>query len=109
MGGGHWPPASPWTTSDSWWDSDNNPHSVSLSVRFDSPVNGGGTNEIQGIDWVIDPGCPWRWMIIDRSDNVRVSMEMSTDTGTFDVDALAGIGVHLFADIGTLTAGSTGA
>jgi hypothetical protein len=105
MGKGAWPPASPWSTSDTWWDTDNQPHPFTLSVRFDSPVNGGGTNAIQGIDYVIDPGCPWRWMIIDRPDGARVALEMTADTGTFDAEALAGIGVEFFADIGSLTAG----
>jgi hypothetical protein len=107
MGGGHWPPASPWSTADSWWDPDGNPHPYTLAVRFDSPVNGGGTGELYGIDYTIDPDCPWRYVIIQRADDVSVSLNMVDDFGTFDATDLSDIGLAVFDDIGSISASDT--
>lgn len=102
---GPWPPASPWVWGDSFWDQDGSPHPLTFYVRFDSPVNGGGTLVLDSIDYERDPECPWHFMIVDRADSVRVSLEMTGETGTFDTAALNGIGLEMFDDIGSLTAG----
>jgi hypothetical protein len=102
---GPWPPASPWVWGDSFWDEDGNQHPLTFYVRFDSPVNGTGTLVLQGIDYERDSEVPWDYMIVDRADAERVSLEMTGETGTFGPEELNGIGLETFDDIGSLTAG----
>lgn len=103
-----WPPASPWVWTDSWWDGDI-PHDITLSVRFDSPVNGGGTLALQGVDYDIDPGCPWRYLIVDKPDGTRIAQKIPDGgrTGTIGPVALASRGLSTFTDIGSITVGVT--
>jgi hypothetical protein len=102
---GPWPPASPWVWGDSFWDQDGNPHPLTMYVYFDSPVNGGGTLTLDRIDYERDAENPWHYMIVDRADSERVSLEMTAETGTFGTAALNDIGLESFNDIGSLTAG----
>lgn len=107
-GRGAWPPASPWVWQDSWWQGDNE-YSLILSVRFDSPVNGTGTLVLQGLDYDIDPNCPWRWLIVVKPDGTRVTQQIPQGgrTGTVGAAALATKGLTSFNDLGSITAGAT--
>lgn len=102
-----WPPASPWVWSDSWWDGDT-PQSITLSVRFDSPVNGGGTLALQGVDYDVAPGCPWRYLIVDKPDGTRVAQKIPDGgrAGTIGPNGLASRGLSTFTDIGSITVGA---
>lgn len=108
MPGSAWPPASPWVWSDSWWDG-NNEHSITLSFRFDSPVNGGGTLALQGLDYDIDPNCPWRYLIVVKPDGTRITQKIPDGgrTGTINATVLANRGLSTFTDLGSITAGVT--
>lgn len=101
-----WPPASPWVWTDSWWVGDI-PYSITLSVRFDSPVNGGGTLALQGVDYDIDPNCPWRYLIVDKPDGTRIAQKIPDGgrTGTIGPGPLAARGLSTFTDIASITAG----
>lgn len=109
MGGAPWPPASPWVWTDSWWGTDGLPYDITLSVRFDSPVNGGGTLALQGVDYDIDPNCPWRYIIVDKPDGTRIAQRIPDGgrTGTVGKNALNTRGLVLFTDIAQITAGAT--
>jgi hypothetical protein len=107
MAHGAWPPASPWVWKDSWWNG-NAEYSVVLSFRFDSPVNGGGTNQLQGCDYDLDPDCPWKYLIIVRAtDNARLVQKIPSvsRTGTITAQQLHNFGLDLFTDIGSVTVG----
>lgn len=103
-----WPPASPWVWTDSWWDGPT-AYSITLSVRFDSPVNGGGTLALQGVDYDVDPNCPWRYLIVDKPDGTRIAQKIPDGgrTGTIGPAGLASRGLSTFTDIGSITAGSS--
>ena len=107
MGGGKWPPASPWVWSDSWWDSQSNARSIVLSFRFDDNVTGGGTFALQGCDYNLDPQCPWGWLIVVRSNGTRITQQIprGSRTGTITATQLASVGLNVFTDIGSITAG----
>jgi hypothetical protein len=101
-----WPPASPyvWTAA---WDGDTQNNSITLTVNFDSPVNGGGTLALQGIDYDIDPGCPWRFIIIDKPDHTRIALHIQQGgrSGTFNQASLSARGLNTFSDIAQITVG----
>lgn len=109
MPGGAWPPASPWVWASQWWDTEGNPQAITLSVRFDSPVNGGGTLALQGLDYDIDPGCPWRFILVDKPDGTRTAVQIPAGgrSGTISKAALNTRGFMSFSDIGQITAGVT--
>lgn len=110
LGRGAWPPASPWVWSDTWWDAQQNPKVISLSWRFDSPVNGGGTNALQGLDYDVDPNCPWRWIILVKPDGTKITHQIPQGgrTGTITATQLAAIGLTTFADVSnSITVGAT--
>jgi hypothetical protein len=109
MGGGKWPPASPWVWQDTWWDANNNPKSIILSFRFDDNVTGGGTLAFQGCDYDLDPACPWQYLIVVRSDGTRITHQIPriSRTGTITATQLAAVGLHIFTDIGSITVGET--
>jgi len=106
MGGGAWPPASPWVWTDQWWQG-GQPYSITLSFRFDSPVNGSGTLALQGLDYDVDPNCPWRYIIVDKPDGSRISQRIPAGgrTGTVTAGQLASRGLTSFNDLGSITAG----
>lgn len=108
MGGGAWPPASPWVWIGRWWNASNQPFEIVLNIRFDSPVNGGGTNALQGVDYDLDPQCPWEYLIVGRSDGVLLSRQIprTTRTGTITASQLHTFGLDSFLDIGYITVGS---
>jgi hypothetical protein len=107
MGGGAWPPSSPYLWSDSWWDAQGNAKTIALSIRFDSPVNGGGTNVLQGVDYDLDPACPWSYLIVVKPDGTRIAQQIprTARTGTITAAQLASVGLNLFTDIGSITVG----
>ncbi len=109
MGGGAWPPASPWVWQDSWVDAGGNQKDLIISVRFDSPVNGGGTLALQGVDYDLDPSCPWQYLIVVKPDGTRIVQQIprTARTGTIGKAALASRGLTSFNDIGSITAGDT--
>lgn len=102
-----WPPASPWIWTDQWWDG-NTPFNISLTIRFDSPVNGSGTLALQGIDYDCDSGCPWRFILIDKPDHSRTALPIPPGnlSGTFNPASLAGRGLNTFTDLAQVTVGS---
>ena len=109
MGGGAWPPASPYTWVGTWWNAQNAKREIILSIRFDSPVNGGGTNALQGVDYDLDPQCPWEYLIIVKSDGTVLSRQIprGSRTGTITAAQLHNFGLDSFLDIGSITVGST--
>lgn len=109
LGRGAWPPASPYVWQDSWTDPQGNRRTIVLSWRFDSPVNGGGTNVLQGLDYDLDPQCPWEILIVVRSDGVRITQQIprTARTGTIGPTPLANRGLNTFLDIGSITVGQT--
>jgi hypothetical protein len=108
-GGGRWPPASPWVWQDSWWDAQGAQKSIVLSFRFDDAVTGGGTFALQGMDYDLDPACPWAWLIVVRSDGTRITQQIprTSRTGTITTTQLSARGLNAFTDIGSVTAGTT--
>ncbi|MFB9925980.1 hypothetical protein ACFORO_12625 [Amycolatopsis halotolerans] len=109
MAKGAWPPASPWVCQFSWYDATGAQKNIVLSIRFDSPVNGGGTNALQGVDYDLDPACPWAWLIVVRSDGTRITHQIPrvSRTGTITAAQLTAIGLNSFLDIGSVTVGTT--
>ena len=110
-----WPPPSPWVWTDSWWGTDGLPYDITLWVRFDSTTNADGTPNpagtlaLQGVDYDIDPNCPWRYIIVDKPDGTRIAQQIPQGgrTGTIGKNALNTRGLVLFTDIGDITAGVT--
>lgn len=109
MSKGAWPPASPWVWTDSWYDANGTAASATLSFRFDSPVNGGGTNQLQGCDWTLDANCPWTWLIVVKADGTRLTQQIPATkqnrSGTITAQQLHNFGLDLFTDIGSVTVG----
>lgn len=108
-GGGRWPPASPYVWQDSWYDAQGSQKSIVLTFRFDDAVTGGGTFNFTGVDFDLDPACPWQVLIIVRSDGTRIthSIPRVSRTGTISPAQLATHGLNKFTDIGSITAGAT--
>lgn len=107
MAHGAWPPASPWVWQASWWDAQGAQKSIVLSFRFDDAVTGGGTFALQGMDYDLDPACPWAWLIIVRADDTRITQQIprTSRTGTITTTQLSARGLNLFTDIGSVTVG----
>lgn len=108
MGGGAWPPASPWVYQADWMQA-GNLFSLTLSFRFDSPVNGTGTLALQGLDYDVDPNCPWSWVIVVKPDGTRITQQIprAARSGTIGAAALATRGLTSFNDLGSITVGLT--
>jgi hypothetical protein len=106
---GAWPPASPYVWQDSWTDAQGVSKSIVLAFRFDSPVNGGGTLVLQGLDYDLDPACPWAFLIVVKPDTSRVTRQIprGARTGTVTAAQLAAVGLSTFTDIGSITVGTT--
>lgn len=108
-GGGAWPPASPWVWQDSWWDPAGHEYAIILSVRFDPPVALGGTGTLTllGVDYDIDPNCPWRNLIVTKPDGTVITQRIPDQgrTGTIGKNGLNSRGLTTFTDIGSVTAG----
>lgn len=107
---GPWPPASPYVWTSTWNDRAGSPMTLSLSFRFDSPVNGGSTNALQGVDYDLDPRCPWEYIIIMKSDGVtRLTRQIPrvARTGTITTAQLHTFGLDSFLDIGSITVGDS--
>lgn len=104
MGGGAWPPPSPWVWQDSWWDAQGNPKSIVLTFRYDNT-----TFAFAGCDYDLDPQCPWSWLIVVRSDGGRITQQIprGNRTGTITAAQLATVGLNKFTDIGSITVGAT--
>lgn len=108
-GGGQWPPPSPWIWQDSWWNAQGAPRSIVLTFRFDDTNTGGGTLAFQGCDYDLDPQCPWEWLIVVRSDGVRITHQIprTARTGTITAAQLSLRGLNKFTDIQSITVGAT--
>lgn len=104
MGRGAWPPSSPYVWSDSWIDSQGNQKSLTLTFRYDNT-----TFVFAGLDYDLDPQCPWEFLIIVKSDGTRLTRQIprGSRTGTVTAAQLATFGLAKFTDIGSITAGST--
>lgn len=108
-GGGAWPPASPYVWIGSWWTTNGQERQIILSFRFDSPVNGGGTNALQGLDYDLDPGCPWEVLIIVTATGTQLKQHIprASRTGTITANQLHNFGLDTFLDIGSITVGDS--
>lgn len=107
-GGGAFP-ASPYVWADSWWTANGAERKIILSIRFDSPTNGGGTNVLQGLDYDLDPGCPWEVLIITKPDGTVLKQHIprTTRTGTITAVQLHNFGLDSFLDIASITVGDS--
>lgn len=105
-GGGAWPPASPWLYQADWTQA-TKLYSLTLSFRFDSPVNGGGTLALQGLDYDVDPNCPWNWIIVVKPDHTRITQQIprASRSGTVTAAQLAAKGLTSFNDLASITVG----
>jgi len=106
-GGGAWPPPSPYVWTASWWDTAGNPFQIVLTIRFNSSFSG-GDNALLGVDYDLDPKCPWEYLIVVRAtDNAKLVRQIprSSRTGTLSPTQLHNFGLDLFTDIGSITVG----
>lgn len=109
LGHGTWPPASPWIWQDSWYDANGAQKTIVLTWRFDDTVTGGSTLALQGLDYDVDPACPWRYLIIVKPDGTRITHQIPAGgrTGTISAAVLATAGLSTFTDLGSTTVGAT--
>jgi hypothetical protein len=109
MGAGSWPPdTSPYVWQDHWWDAAGQPKTMTAQIFFDAGV----TNQLQRVDYDIDPDCPWRFLIVVRADQVRLSQQLPTApgqrNGSISRAQLVSRGLDVFLDIASITVGVAG-
>ena len=76
-----------------------------LTFRYDDT-----TFAFLGVDYDLDPACPWEFLIVVKSDGTtRLTRQIprGSRTGTITTAQLAAFGLAKFTDIGSITVGAT--
>jgi hypothetical protein len=90
MGGGAWPPPSPYVWRQPWWDQAGNAFFISLTFRYSDTA----PRAVLGMDYDLDPGCPWNTLQMRKADGAILEQQIPRTARTGTVTAVQLAAVH---------------
>jgi hypothetical protein len=87
MGNGVWPPLSPYTWTDYWFDANGTQFQISLTFRYSNTA----PRAVAGMDYNVDAGCPWNTLQMVKADGaiLQAKIPSGSQTGTVTANQLS--------------------
>lgn len=91
MGGGAWPPPSPWVFTDQWWADGGfgAGYAITLTFRYSNTA----PRPVIAMDYDVDPDCPWDTLQMRKADGAILEYKIprTARTGTVNAAQLASV------------------